>query len=287
MATTVAAGFAKVESDLDLTTLQDADAAHVRDVMIAHFRDKFVMDAPAFAAGSYRRRSIVRDERDVDVMAPLSRANYASQYRDDSRRFLYRVRDSLAATYPSTKVSSKQVAVRVAFARVEADVVPCFIDGSGYLMPNGTGGWQRTNPPYHIEFMEAANKRHDWRLKPLIRIMKVWNIHNAKRVASFHLELMIESVWRYLDIPTPMATAVAATLEGVAQTVRKPFPDPWPLGVQVDAYLGYTARQAAIERLDGDAAHAREAERLRRGGYEQAAYNRWKTVFMDAWPAWG
>jgi hypothetical protein len=63
-------------------------------------------------------------------------------------------------------------------------------------MPNGKGGWQTTNPPFHEELMSDADSRLNGDLKPLVRRMKLWNLREHSRLRSFHLEMMVERAWR-------------------------------------------------------------------------------------------
>jgi hypothetical protein len=43
---------------------------------------------------------------------------------------------------------------------MQVDLVPAFPrKGGGYLMPDGIGGWQSKDPPYHAEKMKEANSQ--------------------------------------------------------------------------------------------------------------------------------
>lgn len=287
MARTVAKGLEELEGRLALTDPQEAEARDRGDSVVRFFTEKIDMAEPAFRAGSYQRRSIIRPERDVDVVAPVAFA-YWGRYQADSRRFLYWIREQLNAHYGSTKVSSKGLAVHIAFSTITVDVVPCFRrKGGGYLMPDGVGGWQPTNPPYHVTMMETANKSHDWDLKPIVRLAKAWNTDNGHRLASFHVELMVEQAWRYRSITTTKARSVADTLSRLSSAVREAHADPWSPGVRIDRYLDTKTRSEAASLLVGDAAAAEAAERLRLGGREQAAYEKWAGIYPKLWPSWG
>jgi len=212
MATTVPAGFDELLRRLALTENQKTTAAgHIASVK-SFLENYFEMTTDgAFSTGSLRRQTMVRWTRDVDIMAVLSVPRYYSVHQDDSSRFLYMVRDALNERFDSTTVSSKRLAVRLDFADIVVDVVPCFRrEGGGYLMPNGAGGWRATNAPFHSTLMKNANIASGQRLKPVVKLMKAWDIRNGHHLLSIHVELMVERMWRSAKVLTaPYSSLVA------------------------------------------------------------------------------
>lgn len=290
-ATTVIGAFNELRSLLQLTSTQKATAqAHVNG-LVSFFRENFVLasDDGVFATGSYRRGTMVRWTRDVDVVVTLSVPKYNPVYGDDSSKLLYMVRNVLDQQYGSTTVSSKKVAVKLDFSDIVADVVPCFRrQGGGYLMPNGSGGWRATNPPFHSSLMRDADEAKGGRLKPLVKLMKAWNIANGHHLASIHVELIVERMWRGASsISDPYPLAVAQSLKPMPGWLGSSFPDPWPHGRAVDADLSTNDRQTAIRMLKEDAARAEEAELNRRMGHEKEAIERWQVVYRNKFPAYG
>jgi hypothetical protein len=252
------------------------------------FSDNFVMaQNGAWATGSYSRGTLTRWQRDVDLMAALSVSEYDSTYGNDSRKFLYFVRDALDEEYESTKVSSRLVSVKLDFSDFVVDVVPCFRrDGGGFLIPNGAGGWKATNPPFHYELMKDADAAHGNRLKPLARLMKAWNLANGHHLASFHVELMTERMWRD-DKIGPYAGAVASTLKTMPSWLRNAFPDPWAAGGNIDADLSRDDRAVAIRMLEEDADNAEQAIAYVDQGQTEKAFKRWDVVYHGYFPGYG
>ena len=120
MPKTVSAGFVELLKRLQLTGEQ-ADTASARATALKDFFDaNLTMEERAFTIGSYRRGTLIRPERDIDLLAPLSYGTYKERYDDDSRAFLYFVRDKLNERYPQTKVSSRGVAVLLDFTVIRA-----------------------------------------------------------------------------------------------------------------------------------------------------------------------
>ncbi len=271
-----------------LLTPGQAETAKTRVAGLANFFvDTFSMAEQPFPMGSYARDTICRSERDIDLMAPFSVPEYWERYKRDSRAFLYWVRDWLNDRYFATKVSSKQVAVTLDFTVIVADVAPCFRrTGGGYLMPNGRGGWMATNPLFHTRLIGEADTARGRRLRPLIRLIKFWNIANGHHLRSFHVELMVKRMWDDRSIPE-WPTAVAKTLGVMGGWVRSQMDDPWPDRTRVDAYLSANLRSQVIRMLGDDAKAAATAEEYRQAGKVEAAFERWGVIYRHQFPAYG
>lgn len=287
MARTVESAFDELINRQALTPSQEKTATDRGMRLGLYFTNNFTMAKTPFYIGSYARQTICASQRDVDSMAPFSVSTYWQRYKDDSRAFLYWVRDHLNDHYHSTEVSSRQVAVTLDFTVIAMDVVPCFQrTGGGYLMPNGKGGWMATNPPFHTEMIEASDRAKARRLRPLIRLLKAWNIANDHLLSSFHIELIVERMKRSHAVGQ-WPGEVAAVLKTLPSWTRNAFPDPWPDGQRVDQYLSDENRGKVLKMLGSDAQAAAEAEDLRQRGRIEEAFQKWNTVFRKTFPAYG
>lgn len=285
MATTVLAGFNELLARQRLTDNQIQTAQVRQRGIIDFFNRTFRMDQPAFAVGSYARQTICAGQRDIDFMAPMSTSELPQP--PDSSRFLYRVRDALNSGYQTTTVSSKRVAVSTDFTVIKVDVVPCITrPGGGYLMPDGAGGWMATNPLAHMQLIHDADTAQNHRLRPLVKMLKAWNLANGRHLQSFHIEAMVERMWRGVAI-ADWPAAVASTIKTTPTWLASPFPDPWPYGKPLDASLSYIERTQAIRLLESDAATAEQAEVYRAAGNHRAAIERWGVVYRGTFPAYG
>ncbi len=192
MTKNVVAAFDTLLDRQRLTDNQESVAESRVSGLQSFFIRNFVMAQAPVTMGSYARGTLCAGERDIDMLAPFSRPDYWNRFERDSRAFLYWVRNDLNERYATTKVSSRQVAVKLDFTTILTDVVPCFPrPGGGYLMPNGQGGWMATNPPYHTQLIADAHREQAYRLKPLIRLVKWWNIANGHHLSSFHVGVPI------------------------------------------------------------------------------------------------
>jgi hypothetical protein len=144
---------------------------------------------------------------------------------------------------------------------LQVDLVPTFVnDNGGFLMPDGRGGWQLTNPPYHDKLMSDSNVRLGSRLKPLVRFMKAWNYVNGHHLRSFHREMIVERMWRDASALPSVPDAMAQTLAAAVSWVETDFADPWTgSGLMLDSYLSSTEQAQVARLLKEDAARSKTA----------------------------
>lgn len=288
MAATVTASFSALLGDLDLSDRQKALA----EGRIEHLKSYFAAPAfevrtPARAIGSYGRGTLVAWERDIDVIVALTDDPYWERYKGDSRSFLYWIRDGLNNAYPGTKVSSKEVAVRMFLSEnLQVDLVPAFgrdAQGNGFFIPNGSRGWLATNPLYHDHLVATSDARLGGRLKPLIRVIKAWNLANGHHLKSFHVEMMVERMWHDVSsIPASMPVAMASSLKAAASWLLNPFPDPWMSSQNIDLYLSATDRAKVVGFFETDAADGARANAAEAAGRQAEAVDLWDAIFRRA-----
>ncbi len=287
MAYTIEAAFDELLARQRMSQNQATAAQnHVEGIRSFFASPNFEMYERVFTIGSYRRGTMCDGEIDVDLMAPVS-GSYWQRYQSDSRAFMYWVRDKLKTRYPQSKVSTREVAIVLDFSVVRAEVVPCFKHPEdGYWMPNGRGGWQRSNPPYHTQLIDSTDTALNKRLKPLIKLLKWWNIANGQHLSSFHVEMIVERAKRGHAVGA-WGESTAGMLSVMPGWVRSAFADPFAPGVRVDAYLPSDIREQVARMLEGDAKASREAEELRRAGRIREAFERWQVVYRHTFPAYG
>ena len=290
MATTVGNAFADMHNRQKLTPAQSVNARTREGAIRTFFANNFDMREPVFAIGSYKRGTICGGERDIDLMAPLSpfSANkYWERYEGDSSAFLYWVRDRLNERYYATKVSSKRVCVKLDFTDIVTDVTPCFPrEGGGYLMPNGRGGWMNTNPPFHTNLIAGDDARAEERLKPLIRLIKAWNIANGHHLSSFHIELMVQRVQQGQSIHA-YPFEVSFTLTYLPEQLGKSLDDPWSSGGRIDEYLTKDTRDLVLRLLAEDSKRSNLAEEYRKEGKTEKAFEEWNKIYHGTFPTYG
>jgi hypothetical protein len=291
MATTVIGGFYDLLKDLDLTERQE----QIADARVDHLETWFINNISCarypFKIGSYERGTVIRWRRDIDMLVALAYDPYWERYGSDSSALLYWLRGKLDAAYGSTTVSTRQVAIRMALSDgLQVDLVPGFVrKNEGFLIPDGKGRWQSTNPPFHSDLIAKNDRRLGYKLTPLLRLMKAWNESNGRHLRSFHLEMMVDEMWHKEATVGDHPHAVADALRKGITWLTYPMHDPWlDAGlVALDGYLTADERARVIRMFEADRKRADDAITLLAAGKTKDAYDKWNDVFPGRFPGYG
>jgi hypothetical protein len=196
MPRTVAEGFADFLSSLTPSSAESAASASHRSSIDACLRNNFVVNR-LFRTGSFGNGTSISGYSDVDYFVSLG-ADYLS---DTSTYTLINVRDALSARFPNTGVRVNCPAVKVPFGtRVSetTEVVPAdFIEKVTrkqyrvYDIPDCDGGWMRSSPDAHNDYVSYINEKLSGRVKPLVRFIKAWKYFCQVPISSFYLELRV------------------------------------------------------------------------------------------------
>jgi Second Messenger Oligonucleotide or Dinucleotide Synthetase domain len=287
MAKTIDEAFRKLRANLEITGLQEATVAtrqqRIRGLLEADFT---VLDT--FLGGSYRRNTMIAplSEADVDIFIVLHPDHYAAT---GQQTLLKAVRNTLIKTYTRTpSIRPDGHAVTVTFKDFKADVVPGFKRrGGGYLIPDAANQrWIATDPKKHVEIWTAANKDHDGKLVPLLKILKGWN-KSRNLLKSFHLETIALHVLNNVNI-TNYPSGVRFVLDHARKWLDAPLADPAGFSSDIGAHLCSPVEIEAVRsRLAWAVARAREAETLTAQGKISAAFDKWSLLLPNYFPAYG
>ena len=288
MATTVASGFSGFQANLEITDLQAGTIStrqqNVRKVIEEEFD---VLDS--FLAGSYMRNTLIGPltDADVDICVVLDPKYWSAD--GSQAALLDRVKRALLKTYTKTpKVSRNGQAVTITFTDFNVDVVPCFYrNGGGYLIPDSVlGRWLPTDPKAHITLWSEANKAHAYDLIPLMKMLKGWN-KRREVVTSFHLEVLALRVLEGIRIDD-FPGGVRYVFDKAREKIRFKLADPAGYSDDVAAQVNTDAKMSAIiAALDTAYARAKAAEELAAEGKIKEAFDKWRLLFGDYFPAYG
>lgn len=287
MAKTVAAAFAGLKANLEITSLQQSTVStrhqSVRDAVARRLVVK-----ESFVTGSYRRHTMVAplSEADIDVFVVLDAGYHTA---DGYAALLDRVRRVLLETYTRTpRVSRSGQAVTITFTDFVVDVVPAFYrQGGGFLIPSTTEQrWISTNPKTHETFITNANSAHQGDLVPLIKMIKRWNRRTSSTIRSFYLELLVEKVLRGVTI-SDFPSGCRYVFDKGREVIKYKIADPSGINPdQVNGLLSGTVAEA-VRRFDTAYSRARKAEDFASRGHIADAVAEWRKVFGNQFPAYG
>lgn len=206
--------FERFHETILLTPAQQLDGYRKRAGVVSclnrHYHGSTSDTDNSFFIGSWGKNTAVRPPRDVDVyflLPPAVYQRFQSHFYNKQSSLLQEVKGVLGITYPNTDMRGDGQVVMVKFDTYSVEVVPAFpLEGGGYWIcdTNNGGSYRRTDPwaeLTHIENVDSANAKN---LRPLVRMLKVWQAYCSVPVKSFQLELvaadfLAQSPWRLND----------------------------------------------------------------------------------------
>lgn len=161
-----------------ISTLSTRLVAHFGTEVTTHF--KF----GSFTRGTILPRSIDQ-KSDVDYMVVFNDAKSKPQtYLDRLKRFV-------EAKYAKSEIYQSSPTIVLELSHIRFELVPAISNNNVYNIPAPASGWQdwiATYPNVFNQTLTDANIRHNYNLKPMIRLMKYWNARSGYVFPSFILE---------------------------------------------------------------------------------------------------
>ena len=287
MAKTIASGFGRLRTNLEITGLQGTTVStrqrNVREAMADGFD---VLSS--FLSGSYSRSTMIAPLKssDIDIFVVLHPKYYA-KYKPG--QLLNRVRTVLLRTYTRTpKISRNGQAVTITFTDFAVDVVPGFNrKGGGYLIPDSIAGeWIETNPKVHDAAFSTANGAHGGNLVPVVKMLKGWNRGINDGFVGFYLELLAKRELTGVTI-SDFPSGVRFVFDKGRDAVRYKIADPAGYGAYVNPLSKVATVDAAVSRFTTAYNRARKAENYAASGNVTSAFDEWRKVFPSYFPSYG
>ncbi|OJU08033.1 MAG: nucleotidyltransferase, partial [Caulobacterales bacterium 68-7] len=241
-----------------------------------------------FLTGSYQRSTMIAplSEADIDIFAILDPKHYAA---NGQAGLLNTVRSVLRKTYTQTPdIRPDGQAVTIRFSDFKVDVVSGFYrTGGGYLIPDSQlGRWISTDPKAHVDLWADSNKAHQGDLVPLLKMLKAWN-QSRNVLRSFHLETLARDVLRGVTI-TDFPSGLRYIFDKARAKIHSKLADPAGYSDDVAAYLNTeAAMDNVVKRLDWAFQQARDAEADDAAGRTAKAFERWRLLLPNSFPAYG
>jgi hypothetical protein len=151
-----------------------------------------------FETGSFGNSTGVRHYSDTDYFAVMP----TNEVSSDSTYTLRKVKEALQETFWRTEgIIVNSPAVRIPFGQYASEtleITPSTFNGlvdtpvgskGSYDIPDYEGGWMKSSPQAHNAYVKREDERLNYKLKPLIRLIKAWKFYNNVPISSFYLEL--------------------------------------------------------------------------------------------------
>lgn len=290
MVNTTAKAFDQFEGKIRLTTAQrDRVASRVKGVrgfLGESFPDSY--DIPlrkATLMGSGARGTIIRPLDDIDVLAIFKNKNDVfEKYRHDSQPFIYRLRERINAKTTVQQVGTRGQAVRLFYKDdLHVDIAPVFAwNSGGYILPSGTGGWIRTDPPAQEEWVKERESTLNRQFRRTVRLLKRWNSVHSSRLGSWHLEVIVGRI--FASMSSNHREVIMRFFEWAPGYLNVQDPD----GLGGDLGASLTWRQQSDIKNSFKAGHARAVKAVdaEEGGNHAEAIRLWKIILGTEFPSY-
>ncbi|KJG06061.1 hypothetical protein UB33_10335 [Photobacterium angustum] len=145
--------------------------------------------------GSFGNGTNISGYSDVDYLACLPR----NVLTNTSTTSLTKVRNALNIRFSSTNVKISTPAVVCPFGTRKSEdteiVVADYIKEKNgfkvYEISDCNDGWMEVSPDAHNDYVAKVDKKHDGKVKPLIRFIKAWKYYANVPISSFYLEMKV------------------------------------------------------------------------------------------------
>lgn len=229
-----------------------------------------------YEAGSFAHGTGVRGHSDVDVMVRFA-ADTRPLLPSSTLNRMKSALESLGWGY-STVVSSPVVRIS-SWSGPDFEVAPAFLNSSSgsidvVKIPGRADEWVLSAPTVHNALVNTQNARLSAKVKPLVRLIKMWKYAHSLPVSSFYLEMRVaeycrgeNSILYGIDMIRVMAKLV--------DTELRDMNDPSGITGRIPACASEAKRLKTLASARSALGHLRDAEAYRTAGDR---YNWWKAM---------
>ena len=150
--------------------------------------------------GSYVRETILPrkadDKSDVDLMVVFS-----NPYRHKPQTFLNKLKSFAEYYYSQSEIHQSSPTIVLELNHIKFELTPAYVESYVmYYIPRNSTEWMYTDPDGFYSKLTDCNKNNSYKVKPVVRILKHWNIRkNHRDLESFELEKKIAEELMYAN----------------------------------------------------------------------------------------
>lgn len=177
--------------NLILTSNEDSSITRSISTLKTRLKNYFDNITQYFVFGSYDRSTIlprsVDSNSDIDFMIVFKDGeNYKPQ------TLISRLKKFVDTYYSTSEVYQSSPTMVLNLNHIKFELVPAYLSCFGTLyIPGPASGyidWISTNPNQMKTDLINNNTSNNYKIKPLVRILKYWNVRNGKVYSSYDLE---------------------------------------------------------------------------------------------------
>ncbi len=237
--------------------------------------------------GSFGNGTNVSGYSDVDYLACLP----TSSLKKSSNRSLSIVRDALDKRFPNTGVKVSTPAVVCPFGTYKSEdtevVVADYIREDGgfkvYEIADGNDEWMQISPDAHNYYVAEVDKKHNGKVKPLIRFIKAWKYYRDVPIKSFYLEMRVA---KYADGESCIVydIDVKRILSMLRDNELAAMQDPMGVAGYIHPCKTSALKNDALSKLNTAATRAEKAREAEANGDTKTAFFWWRLLYNDKFP---
>lgn len=94
--------------------------------------------------------------------------------------------------YSRSEIYQSSPTIVLELNHIKFELTPARVNYGSYYIPKSSSEWMYTDPDGFYSKLTECNKNNSYKIKPIVRILKHWNIQkNYRGIASFELERKI------------------------------------------------------------------------------------------------
>ena len=288
MPRTVEQGFKDFHDKIRTSAVETSAAKSHRSSIEASLKNNFGLTR-FYRIGSFGNWTNISKHSDVDYLAclPIQSLKQSSKYSLD------RVKDALDRRFPSTGVKISSPAVVCPFGTykfedteiVVADYIGTDKGYKVYEIADGQDGWMKTAPDAHIEYVSRVDKKHNGKVKPLIRFIKAWKYYRDVPISSFYLEMWVA---RYADSQSSIIydIDIKIILERLLRDELASIQDPMGITGYIYPCRSEAQKIDALSKLRMAATRAENAYNARKSEDIKTAFEWWDKLYCYEFPSY-
>jgi len=289
MPRTINEGFDDFHDHLKLVASESEAVKNHRVSIEACLKSNFGMNR-FFKTGSIGNGTNVNGYSDTDYFAGIPRENL----KENSATTLRQVKEALEARFSTTSgIRVDSPAVIIPFGTktsetteiIPADYMRTENGVNIYDIPDGSGGWMKSSPKAHNDYVTGINLKLNCKVKPLIRFIKAWKFYNNAPISSFYLEMRTAkfasgetSILYSYDIRNIFRKLVDNDLASMN--------NPSGIAGSIEACRSETERTDALSKLNTALNRADKARDAEDANNIKDAFDWWNLIFNYKFPSY-
>lgn len=248
-----------LSSSLVLSSTEESSISTSISTLSSRLNSYFGGDVTShFQFGSSTRGTILPrkadTESDIDYMVVFN----TSEGKKKPQTYLDRLKRFAEAKYSSSEIKQSHPTVKLSLNHITFELVPAVYE-YGYQIPSPAASWMEwmsTDPSGANQALQDKNKSENYKIKPLVRLIKYWNATKGHPYASFSLERHI--VGKYYWSCSALKDYFYAFWEGFSYT----YDTPQYIKDYVDSAKKHAAKAKEYEQNDMPASAEAEIKKI-------------------------